>query len=158
MCVIIFYTLIYYSGNLVLQNNEERWPAIGYPAHMYGSVSGSLGLLIQVSPILFAFLKEIETRLANLVVPVGGFAHDTWRAFKADRVVRMAHNFVDGDLIETLLDLSPEDKAKLVRGLRIPVSLEEFGVAGSSCVSDPETRECTVADMVKIVEEMARLH
>lgn len=117
----MFYTLIYYSGNLVLQNNEERWPAIGYPAHMYGSVSGSLGLLIQVSPILFAFLKEIETRLANLVVPVGGFAHDTWRAFKADRVVRMAHNFVDGDLIETLLDLSPEDKAKLVRGLRIPV-------------------------------------
>ncbi|CAL8070914.1 unnamed protein product [Calicophoron daubneyi] len=149
---------VFVRGNLVMQNNEERWPAIGHPAYMYGSVSGSLGLIIQISPILFAFLKEIESRLASLVVPVGGFPHDTWRAFKTDRVVRMAHNFVDGDLIETLLDLSNEDKAKLVKGLRIPVNVEEFGVSGSVCTTDPETRECTVADLVKVVEEMARLH
>ncbi|VDP86182.1 unnamed protein product [Echinostoma caproni] len=76
---------VFARGSLVLQNNEERWSAIGNPAHMYGSVSGSLGLLIQIN-------------------------------------------------------------------------MEEFGVAGSSCVSDPVTRECTVADLVKVVEEMARLH
>ncbi|CAH8550615.1 unnamed protein product [Dicrocoelium dendriticum] len=146
------------KGNLVMQSNDERWPAIGGPAHLYGGVSGCLGLIIQISPILFAFLKEIESRLNKLISPVGGFAHDTWRAFRADRVSRMAHNFVDGDLIETLLDLSNEDKAKLVRNLRFPISMNEFGVAGSSCVSDPETRECTVADLVKVVEELARLH
>lgn len=110
----------------MLRNIEQRWSAIEYPGHLYGSVNGCLGLLVQVSPILFAFLKEIETRLANLIVPVGGFAHDTWRAFKGDREIRMAHNFVDGDLIETLLDLCPEDKAKLVKGLRIPVSNFSF--------------------------------
>ncbi|TGZ72028.1 hypothetical protein CRM22_002338 [Opisthorchis felineus] len=149
---------VFVRGNLVMQNNEERWQAIGHPSHLYGTVSGSIGLIIQVSPVLFAFLKEIESRLAKLVNPVGGFAHDMWRAFKAERIVRMAHNFVDGDLIETLLDLSSEDKAKLVKGLRIPVNMDEFGVAGSACTSDPETRECTVADLVKVVEEMARLH
>lgn len=106
----------------MIQNNEERWPAIGNPTHLYGTVSGSLGLVIQISPVLFAFLKEIQSRLEKLVVPVGGFAHDMWRAFKADRVVLMAKNFVDGDLIETVLDLSAEDKGKLVRGLRVPVS------------------------------------
>ncbi|KAF5400819.1 DNA damage binding protein 1 [Paragonimus heterotremus] len=146
------------KGNLVIQNNEERWPAIANPTHLYGTVSGSLGLVIQISPVLFAFLKEIQSRLEKLVIPVGGFAHDMWRAFKADRVVLMAKNFVDGDLIETVLDLGAEDKAKLVRGLRVPVNMDEFGVAGSACLTDPETRDCTVVDLVKVVEEMARLH
>ncbi|CAH8852959.1 unnamed protein product [Trichobilharzia szidati] len=149
---------VFVRGNLVLQNAEERWEAIGYPGHLYGTVNGGLGLIVQVSPVLFAFLKEIEFRLTNLVVPVGGFSHDVWRAFKADREVKMAHNFVDGDLIETVTDLKMEDKVKLVKGLRIPVNMEEFGTAGSACTTDPETRECTVEDLVKIVEEMARLH
>ncbi|CAH8566044.1 unnamed protein product [Heterobilharzia americana] len=149
---------VFVRGNLVLQNTEERWTAIGYPGHLYGTVNGGLGLLVQLSPILFAFLKEIEFRLTNLVVPVGGFAHDTWRAFKADREIKMAHNFVDGDLIETVTDLNMEDKTKLVKGLRIPVNMSEFGTAGFTCTSDPETRECTVEDLVKVVEEMARLH
>lgn len=105
----------------MLQNAEERWAAVGYPGHLYGTVNGGLGLLVQVSPVLFAFLKEIEFRLSNLVVPVGGFSHDTWRAFKADREIKMSHNFVDGDLIETVTDLNMDDKAKLVKGLRIPV-------------------------------------
>ncbi|VEL16574.1 unnamed protein product [Protopolystoma xenopodis] len=106
-----------------MQNPEERWPAVGQSGCMYGSVQGSLGLIFQVSPILFAFLKELESRLADLVVPVGGFAHHAWRAFKEERMVKMAQNFVDGDLIETVLDLTSEDKARLVKGLRIPVRL-----------------------------------
>uniref|UniRef100_A0A3Q0KTB3 DNA damage-binding protein 1 n=1 Tax=Schistosoma mansoni TaxID=6183 RepID=A0A3Q0KTB3_SCHMA len=149
---------VFVRGNLVLQNAEERWTAVGYPGHLYGTVNGGLGLLVQVSPVLFAFLKEVEFRLSNLVVPVGGFSHDTWRAFKADREIKMAHNFVDGDLIETVTDLSMDDKAKLVKGLRIPVNMNEFGTAGSTCTTDPETRECTVEDLVKVVEEMSRLH
>ncbi|VDQ13344.1 unnamed protein product, partial [Trichobilharzia regenti] len=118
--------------NLVLQNAEERWEAIGYPGHLYGTVNGGLGLIVQVSPVLFAFLKEIEFRLTNLVVPVGGFSHDVWRAFKADREVKMAHNFVDGDLIETVTDLKMEDKVKLVKGLRIPVCIKRTDYPFSS--------------------------
>ncbi|VDP85652.1 unnamed protein product, partial [Schistosoma mattheei] len=109
---------------IFLFNAEERWAAVGYPGHLYGTVNGGLGLLVQVSPVLFAFLKEIEFRLSNLVVPVGGFSHDTWRAFKADREIKMSHNFVDGDLIETVTDLNMDDKAKLVKGLRIPMKLK----------------------------------
>lgn len=89
---------------------------------LYGTAHGCLGLLVQLSPILFAFLKEVENRVAKLLVPVGGFNHEIWRAFKGGKVTRMAHNFVDGDLIETFLDLGNEEKQKVVAYLRIPVS------------------------------------
>ncbi|KAL7062814.1 hypothetical protein AAHC03_01676 [Spirometra sp. Aus1] len=145
-------------GNLVLQNSEEKWQATGDSPILYGTAQGGLGLLTQISPVLFAFLKEVESRIANLIVPVGGFAHENWRAFKADKVIRMAHNFVDGDLVETVLDLNAEEKAKLVEGLRIPATMALFGSAGSSMGAEPETRPCTVEDLVKVVEEMASLH
>ena len=91
---------------------------------MYGSSQGCLGLVAQISPVLFAFLKEVESRMANLIVPVGGFSHEAWRSYKDCMwTVRVAHNIIDGELIESFLDLSLEDKKKIVQGLKIPVSV-----------------------------------
>ncbi|VDD75995.1 unnamed protein product [Mesocestoides corti] len=146
-------------GNLIMQNMEEKWKAVGETHSLYGTAQGYLGLIVHLSPVLFAFLKEVETRVSKLIVPVGGFTHESWRACKEHRKIKMAHNFVDGEVIETFLDLTPDEKARVVNGLRIPVSLEEFGVAGASTFNEhPETRPCKVEDLVKVVEEMAALH
>lgn len=101
----------------------DRWSAIGETHNMYGSAQGCLGLVAHLSPILFAFLKEVESRLAQIIVPVGNFSQESWRSCKDCLwTVRVAHNIIDGELIENFLDLSLEDKSKVVQGLRIPVS------------------------------------
>ena len=49
------------------------------------------------------------------VVPgVGGFTHGAWRAFETERKVTDARNFIDGDHVETFLDLTPADAAKVL--------------------------------------------
>jgi DNA damage-binding protein 1 len=45
---------------------------------------------------------------------VGGFDHDSWRAFKDERRTEPATNFVDGDLVEQFLDLGPDRAAEVV--------------------------------------------
>ena len=37
---------------------------------------------------------------------MGGFTHGAWRAFETERKVTDARNFIDGDHVETFLDLT----------------------------------------------------
>ncbi|VDK35174.1 unnamed protein product [Taenia asiatica] len=153
------------SINVFIRGNmntlgADRWSAIGEMHNMYGSAQGCLGLVAHLSPILFAFLKEVESRLAQLIVPVGNFSQESWRSCKDCLwTVRVAHNIIDGELIENFLDLSLEDKNKIVQGLKIPASMEDFGTAGLSKFNENvETKDCTVNDLMRVVEELAALH
>lgn len=138
----------------------DRWSAIGETHTMYGTAQGCLGLVAHLSPILFAFLKEVESRLSRLIVPVGNFSQESWRSCKDCLwTVRVAHNIIDGELIESFLDLSLDDKNKVVQGLKIPASMEDFGTAGLSKFNENvETKDCTVNDLMRVVEELAALH
>lgn len=44
-----------------------------------------------------------------------------WRAFKNDKRVRNSKGFIDGDLVESFLDLSPHKMREVVDGLGISV-------------------------------------
>ncbi len=52
-----------------------------------------------------------QSALRQVVQGVGGLSHEAWRAFANDRRTADAHGFIDGDLIETFLDLGPEVRA-----------------------------------------------
>ncbi|KAF6018029.1 hypothetical protein EB796_023642 [Bugula neritina] len=70
----------------------------------------------------------------------------TWRQFTTERkVIQDCKGFIDGDLIENFLDLSQDKKQDVVNGLKID---DESGM----------TKDATVDDITKIVEDLTRIH
>ncbi|KAG8125519.1 putative DNA damage-binding protein [Naja naja] len=69
----------------------------------------------------------------------------TWRSFHTERKTEPATGFIDGDLIESFLDISRPKMQEVVANLQID--------DGSGM-----KREATVDDLIKIVEELTRIH
>eukprot|EP00240_Pyramimonas_obovata_P000173 CAMPEP_0118957844 /NCGR_PEP_ID=MMETSP1169-20130426/62317_1 /TAXON_ID=36882 /ORGANISM="Pyramimonas obovata, Strain CCMP722" /LENGTH=1091 /DNA_ID=CAMNT_0006905945 /DNA_START=129 /DNA_END=3404 /DNA_ORIENTATION=- len=108
------------------------------PTLIYGTVEGVIGVMASLPQDQFAILQRLQAALNKVVKGVGGFSHEQWRSFCNDRKQNdnlVATNFVDGDLIESFLDLS---KPKM----------DEVAVH----------METSVEDLCKRVEELTRLH
>ena len=73
--------------------------------------------------------------MAAMVGGVGGLSHTAWRSFSNERKTAEASNFIDGDLVEALLDL-PRARAADVAN---QVAME-------------------VGELIKRVEDLASLH
>ena len=56
----------------------------------------------------------LSRAISKIVPGVGGLSHGAWRAFETERKVTDARNFIDGDHVETFLDLTQADADKVV--------------------------------------------
>lgn len=83
--------------------------------------------------------------MTRVVKSVGKIDHEAWRSFQTDRKTEPPCGFVDGDLIESFLDLKRESMKDVVNGLMMD---------DGSGMKAP----VTVDDLVKIVEELTRIH
>ncbi len=63
----------------------------------------------------------------------------SWRSFSNEKRLSPAHHFIDGDLIETFLDLSDRQQVEVVNGM-------EGGP------------QLLLAEVQKLVEELSRAH
>ena len=86
---------------------------------LMGSVSGYIGLLLQLTPPLYQLLMSLQLALAEHVPSVGKIDHGTWRSFESDGRSDVSCGFVDGDLIETYLDLPKTVQSDLIKGLHV---------------------------------------
>ena len=84
-----------------------------------GSVSGYIGLLLQLPSNLYQLLMALQLALADAIPSVGKIDHGTWRAFESDGRSDVSCGFVDGDLIETFLDLPRSTQNDLIKDLRV---------------------------------------
>lgn len=84
-----------------------------------GGVSGYIGLLLQLTPPLYQLLMSLQLALAEYVPSVGKIDHGTWRSFESDCRSDVSCGFVDGDLIETYLDLPKAVQQELITDLRV---------------------------------------
>ncbi|KAL1918136.1 uncharacterized protein VTP21DRAFT_3402 [Calcarisporiella thermophila] len=128
-------------GSLVMNLPEtEALPAV--PVLLYGTVNGALGVLAMVrDEDTFALLRQLEQNLTKVIQGIGGFDHKEWRSFRNERRTTEAFNILDGDLIESFLDLKRPEMEAVVAG-------EKGGVAlGKS-----------VEEVIKMVEELMRIH
>ena len=77
------------------------------PILVFGTVNGALGVVASLPPADFDFLTRVQAAMAKCVPGVGGFSHGDWRAFRNERLPEPvpATGFIDGDLVETFLDL-----------------------------------------------------
>lgn len=68
---------------------------------------------------MFEFLSDLEKSLATVIKGVGKITHSYWRSYHTEIRREPADAFVDGDLIETFLDLSKSDMEAVVDGLKV---------------------------------------
>lgn len=136
---------VFKHGSLVMQNSSEQSIST-QGSVLFGTISGSIGMVTQLSASFFEFLSNLQDRLNSVIKSVGKIEHSFWRSFANDRRKVASYNFIDGDLIESFLDLNREEMSRVVKGLKI---------------DDEQTdskRDATVDDIVKIVEELTRIH
>ena len=90
----------------------------------------------------------MQRQLNTVILGVGGLSHERWRAFGSERrpmtLTGEALRFIDGDLIESFLQL-PRDKMQQV-------------VAGLSIKDGDQLRPLTVEDISRVVDELSRRH
>lgn len=135
---------VFRHGSLVMQNlGDAGTPHTG--SILYGTVFGAVGLVTQLPTEHFDFLTDLQKRLAKVIKSVGKIDQDFWRSFFNERKTEPMEGFVDGDLVESFLDLSREKMTEVVQGL----SLSD----GSGM-----KKEADVDDIIKAVEDLTRIH
>uniref|UniRef100_A0A7S4KRK9 RSE1/DDB1/CPSF1 C-terminal domain-containing protein n=2 Tax=Paramoeba aestuarina TaxID=180227 RepID=A0A7S4KRK9_9EUKA len=108
-------------GSLVMALPEAGESPI--PTCLYATVDGSIGVVASLQYKDFEFFSKIEERMRKVVQGIGGLKHEQWRAFKNERRTAKPCSFIDGDLVETFLDLPRENMEQIVDDL--PYSVEE---------------------------------
>ncbi|XP_073430013.1 DNA damage-binding protein 1 isoform X1 [Dendrobates tinctorius] len=135
---------VFCHGSLVMQNLGETSPPT-QGSVLFGTVNGMIGLVTSVSESWYNLLLDVQNRLNKVIKSVGKIEHSFWRSFHTERKTEAATGFIDGDLIESFLDISRSKMQEVVANLQID--------DGSGM-----KRETTVDDLIKIVEELTRIH
>jgi len=88
---------------------------------VYGTANGGIGVLAQLTKEQYTFFMKVQENMTNVLSGIGGLTHSHWRTFVTEFESVPARRFVDGDLIEAFLDLSPDKMALAVKGLGLSV-------------------------------------
>ena len=99
-------------GSLVAKARDADEPA-NAECVLFGTVSGSLGVLASVDKDTFDFALKVQNAMNQVVQGVGGLSHEKWRSFHNEHQTRPARGFVDGDAVERFLDLKKDAAAKV---------------------------------------------
>ncbi|KAM3876746.1 DNA damage-binding protein 1 [Diretmus argenteus] len=139
---------VFSHGSLVLQNlGESSTPTQG--SVLFGTVNGMIGLVTSLSEGWYSLLLDLQNRLNKVIKSVGKIEHSLYpcsaSSFHTERKTEQATGFIDGDLIESFLDLGRAKMQEVVSTLQID--------DGSGM-----KREATVDEVIKIVEELTRIH
>lgn len=101
-----------------MQNvGEKTTPTQG--CILYGTVSGAIGLVTQIPPDFYEFLRSLEARLTQTIKSVGKIEHSFYRSYSTDMKQEPCEGFIDGDLVESFLDLNREKMTETISGLEI---------------------------------------
>ncbi|XP_059156437.1 DNA damage-binding protein 1-like [Physella acuta] len=133
---------VFRHGSLVMQHAGEHTTPISGSV-LFGTVNGAVGMVAQLPQDFFNFLLEVQNRLSKVIKSVGKIEHSFWRSYFTEQKRDTCMGFIDGDLLESFLDLSRDKMQEVVHGLQME---------GDS------KREASVEDLVKIIEELTRIH
>ena len=96
---------------------------------------GAIGVIASLNAEQYKFFLRVQQNLAKVIRGIGGFDHAQWRSFSNERKTVESRGFLDGDLIESLLDLKRESVEEVAKGL-----------------------EVTAEELIRRVEELSRIH
>jgi len=120
-------------GSLVMRLPDSETGQI--PTVIFGTVNGVIGVIASLPHDQYIFLERLQGCLNKVIKGVGGLIHEQWRSFNNEKKTSDARNFLDGDLIESFLDLSRSKMEDISKSMDVPVE-----------------------ELCKRVEELTRLH
>ncbi|KAJ6775943.1 DNA REPAIR/RNA PROCESSING CPSF FAMILY [Salix koriyanagi] len=118
-----------------VRKNSEDSDVGQIPTVIFGTVNGVIGVIASLPHEQYVFLEKLQSNLRKVIKGVGGLSHEQWRSFNNEKKTVEARNFLDGDLIESFLDLSRGRMDEISRAMEI-----------------------SVEELCKRVEELTRLH
>ncbi|XP_058071572.1 DNA damage-binding protein 1 isoform X2 [Magnolia sinica] len=120
-------------GSLVMRLPDSDVGQI--PTVIFGTVNGVIGVIASLPHEQYVFLEKLQSNLVKVIKGVGGLSHEQWRSFNNEKKTVDAKNFLDGDLIESFLDLSRSRMEEISKVMGV-----------------------SVEELCKRVEELTRLH
>ena len=107
------------NGNVALdkmsnESNRKVDISIGSQT-LYGTVDGTIGSVLGLGGKTFAFLNALQRAMDAIVRPVGDLSRGNFRAWEQDQKRHGSSGFIDGDWIETFLDLNRPTMEKIVK-------------------------------------------
>ncbi|KAI8927951.1 mono-functional DNA-alkylating methyl methanesulfonate N-term-domain-containing protein [Entophlyctis helioformis] len=124
-------------GSLTMRMADQVLPAS--PELLYCTVSGTIGVIATVTAETFAILDALQDGMRHVVQGVGGLEHAEWRRFVTERKQCPQAGMIDGDLVETFLELNQaqQEQVEAFVTQRVPTGLQE---------------------LIKLVEDLTRIH
>jgi DNA damage-binding protein 1 len=120
-------------GSLVMRLPDSDVGQI--PTAIFGTVNGVIGVIASLPHEQYLFLEKLQSNLRKVIKGVGGLSHEHWRSFNNEKKTVDARNFLDGDLIESFLDLNRSKMDEISKVMSV-----------------------SVEELCKRVEELTRLH
>jgi DNA damage-binding protein 1 len=111
-----------YCGNFINRFRVGRLsPLAGMDVVIFGTISGSIGLIAPLSKEEFTILRHLQSSLENVVGCIGGFDVKQYR-LPNSTIVRAdtsdtVGSLIDGDIVESILELSPVEQQEALAGL-----------------------------------------
>lgn len=109
----------FHHGSLVTHHPDSELGQI--PTVIFGTVNGAIGVIASLPHDQYVFLEKLQFVLVKFIKSVGNLSHAQWRSFYNVRRTADAQNFVDGDLIESFLSLSPSKMEEVAQTMGVPV-------------------------------------
>ena len=135
---------------------------------LFGTVDGTLGVILGLDGATAAFFSCLEKSMEKVIMPIGNFSHEQFRAFSVEDRCHPRHGFVDGDLVESFLDLDLSTMEKVVHQMNkdgswtTSSSKSHFSSSNADDtnidIEDNQNPQLSVDDVLAVIEEMTMLH
>mmetsp|Transcript_10401 Transcript_10401/g.26164 ORF Transcript_10401/g.26164 Transcript_10401/m.26164 type:complete len:1472 (+) Transcript_10401:265-4680(+) len=135
---------------------------------LFGTVDGTLGVILGLDSATAAFFSCLEKSMEHVIMPIGNFSHEQFRAFRTEDRCHPSHGFVDGDLVESFLDLDLSTMEKVVQQMNkdgswtTSSSRSHFSRNNMDDtnidIGDSQNPQLCVDDVLAVIEEMTMLH
>jgi len=148
---------------------------------LYGTVDGTIGSILGLGGKSFAFLNSLQKAMDAIVRPVGDLSRAQYRAWEQEQKKHASCGFVDGDWIETFLDLSRPTMERVVKEMNLDtrwrirddgkgfraarddgrqnlMDTEDGGMGSTDVRTSLHASALTVEDVLGAVEEISMLH
>jgi len=150
---------VFCKGSLVMRQKQDEEEANvdgvfvrAVPKLLFGTTGGAIGVLATLDAKEYALLDRLQSAMNTVVSGIGGQKYLDWRAFRNNTKTHSSRGFVDGDLVEMLLEMNLGEVEKVAELMNQGLS-DKSG----SVVTDEPAR-VTPSSLTSLVEELTRLH
>jgi DNA damage-binding protein 1 len=114
------------EGSLIISKYYQNTEFDNMKTTLFVTINGSIGIIASIPKNIFEFFLDVQESLTKVIKGVGLFSHTNFRSYKQYKLTNPSFNFIDGDLIESFLDLSLEKMNEVVKNLKNSINVTDL--------------------------------